>query len=167
MSASSATVMWQAATQTLMSIRYLPATIYLIQETVNTIVTNSWNTPGAILGNMPELIWNVFQYWTVWLAVGLMIPFDRWIVQDFYKTALADKTPGGADHDLIQRRSTIMFLVSGLIAFSYSTWVLILDLFNGPLTSRSDRAKAQLWTAVIGFLTSVSYFFTVNTYDHI
>ena len=31
MSASSATVMWQAATQTLMSIRYLPATIYLIQ----------------------------------------------------------------------------------------------------------------------------------------
>ena len=166
MSADEATMIWQSVTQTFMGLRYLPASIYLLQQTFETIATNSWNTPAAIFSNIPELLWNLVQYWSVWVAVGLMIPFDAWMTYDFYQIPMVDKVPGGSEHSVVQRRSAIIFLTTGLMTFAYSSWVLFVDLFHGSLNTKTPKTIAELATAVIGFLTSISYFFTVNTYDH-
>ena len=165
MSLPQASYGWMALTQFFMGIRYLPATIFIWQQTWQTIVTNNWNSLGAIWDNLPELLINVLQYWTLLIGVAIMVPFDSWINYDFLGIPASDKIAGGARESEVVKKSWVVMFSSVGIAMLYSAWAIFVDLFYGSLFSRTAKAKAQLWTARIGALSGIFYWFTVNSYD--
>ena len=160
MSLPQASYVWMSITEVFMGIRYLPATLFLVYKTIDTITTN--NLDWDIL---PEILWNWVQYWLLFLAVGLNLPMDGWINYEFFKIPASDKVAGGARESEVVKKSWIVLFSSVGIAMLYSAWALFIDLFYGSLFTRTPYAKAQLWTARIGALSGIFYWFTVNSYD--
>ena len=167
MSVTAQTQRWVDITEVLISLTYVPAALYLIQMTLETILLDTdWTYFKSILRIWPKSLWNIFKSWTVWIySLGMILP-QIWILKDFRQIAIADKIPGGALHNKVQRRSTFILLLTSVSGLIYSSWAIAMEYFYGYEWSRIPRTLAQAGTGFISIATGISYLITVNTYNH-
>ena len=152
-------------TEALLAIRSLPAVAFLIQQTVETVQTNSWNSVSAVIGNLPELLWNCVSYWGITIAILFMVPVDMWIQYEFWKIPEANKVSGGSEEYFVREISDIVLVYTSLFSFIYATYALVLDIYATPVGEMSTKSIAQVATAALSMLGGLSYYFTVNTYS--
>lgn len=154
----------QAFTYTTIPLKYLPATVWFWYTFASTLFTNQWTTPLEVVVNMETIVVTLLQSWGVCLAALLLAPIDWWIQYDFFGITVVDKTTGGPKVKMVRDASWSILTYALVMTGLYSGYAIAADLLVGTFTTLEARAIVQLVTALLGLMTSLSYFFTVQTY---
>lgn len=113
---------------------------------------------------METIVVTLLQSWGVCLAALLLAPIDWWIQYDFFGITVVDKTTGGPKVKMVRDASWSILTYALVMTGLYSGYAIAADLLVGTFTTFEARAIVQLVTALLGLMTSLSYFFTVQTY---
>ena len=155
----------QAFTYTTIPLKYIPATVWFWYTFATTLFTNQWTTPLEIVVNIKTIFVTLLQSWSVLLAALLLAPIDWWIQYDFFGITAVSKTTGGAKVQMVRDASWSLLTYALVMSSVYTVYALTSDLLVGTFTTLEAKAIVELVTALLGLMTSVSYFLTVQTYS--